>query len=78
MNDSELQDKIKTKIALVEHLQTTLSIAQKELFELELELINKTPTIKMKAVMAEAEPEINIDVDDFLWEEEAAVTAPST
>lgn len=51
MADETLEAEIQSTKERIEVLQWQLRLAERELFELELELINKTPTAKMKAAI---------------------------
>lgn len=64
MNELDLLNTISNKKTFVKVLKQTLQFTQQELFDLELELINKTPTVKMKAVL-----ENDISIEEYDWED---------
>lgn len=69
LREEERKSNLKWRIgkvqATITELQTNLKEAQKTLVGLELELINKTPTVKMQAVNPK-DPEL--DVDEIRWD----------
>jgi hypothetical protein len=63
---SMLRWKIEQARQTITELQASLKEAQKSLVHLELELINKTPTIKMQAVNPQ---DPLLDVDEVHWDD---------